>query len=228
MTWPYSKHITSTDDQTEMSGTIDTIRKDINLQRFNRLRWEKPLRDELLKIRTQKTILNKRFSFDKHYYERKLNSLQEQGILSANGFHLGRVNREMCLLEMEPKKGRNRRMNMRDILFDKFPNNRNVLPVRRELKWSLNHTTKSKIKTQTEQEALAPGKNRVDGCKTLPCDKLPTIIKPTFHDREEKKRDDVRGCLTRHDAKRNDETKLILKWINLSKCFPQTFRPTNH
>lgn len=71
----FSKEIIRTNDQVELPGTKETIRKDRTLLKLVRLRWEKSLKNELDRLDTEKSLLEKEYSFERHLYERKFKSL---------------------------------------------------------------------------------------------------------------------------------------------------------
>lgn len=140
MTWPYSKHITSTDDQREISGTTETIRKDRKLQKLSRLRWEKPLREELGKLKLEKTISDKRYIFEKHYYETKLRDFKGKRILSGNKLARDNLKRKEKGFNQQETEAKD--VN-KHVSVKKMPLPTVSLP-RRVLKWSLNDTTERK------------------------------------------------------------------------------------
>ena len=164
MTWPLSKRIISTDDQTEISGTKETIRKDRMLQKLSQLRWQKPLRDELGKLKREKILSEKTYTFEKHRYETKLKDFKGKRILFLRDKTRKEVNSN--IFPKEAKENIKRRMN--NIFVNKLSDSTVFLP-RKDLKWSLNDTTEKK---STEQEALAPSKVSENA---LNRDKLPTI-----------------------------------------------------
>ena len=166
MTWPLSKNIICTNDQTEISGTERTLRKDIILQKLNRLRCEKPLRDELGKLKTERILSEKRYAFEKHYYENKLKNFKGRRILSAFELLRNKSGKDDSsnLLPME--------LDIKRKIYNNFANklsdSTSLLP-RKDLKWSLNDPTEKKV---TERESLVLNKTRE---KHLNYDKLPTI-----------------------------------------------------
>lgn len=146
MTWPYSKHIISTDDQTEISGTTETIRKDRILQKSSRLRWEKTLRDELGRLKTEKMLSEKKYTFEKHYYETKLKDFKGKGLLSAADILYDKTSRKdgrlnHSLVQVGVKEDIKRRFNT--ILENKLLDS-TVFLQRKDIKWSLNDATDKK------------------------------------------------------------------------------------
>ena len=177
MTWPYSKHIISTDDQTEISGTTETIRKDRMLQKLSRLRWEKPLRDELGRLKTEKMLSEKKYTFEKHYYETKLKDFKGKGLLSATDILYDKTSRKdgnLNLLQAGLKEDMKRRMNT--ILENKLFDSTVLLP-RKDIKWSLNDTTEKRKKRPTDhEEVMILGKSSKNTLRNY--GKLPDIYDP--------------------------------------------------
>lgn len=172
MTWPYSKHIISTDDQTEISGTTETIRKDRKLQKFSRLRWEKPLRDELGRLKTEKMLSEKKYTFEKHYYETKLKDFKGKGLLSATDISYDRTSRKdvnLSLFQAGVKEDMKRGMNT--ILENKLLDSTVFLP-RKDIKWSLNDTTEKREKKPTDHAEVSTlsksSKNTLRNYRKLP------------------------------------------------------------
>ena len=144
MTWPYSKHIISTDDQTEISGTTETIRKDRILQKSSRLRWEKTLRDELGRLKTEKMLFEKKYTFEKHYYETKLEDFKGKGLLTATNISYDKTSKKdgrLNLVHVGVKEDMKRRLNT--ILENKLLDS-TVFLQRKDIKWSLNDATDKK------------------------------------------------------------------------------------
>ena len=166
MTWPLSKNISCTNDQTEISGTEKTLRKDRKFQQLNRLRCEKLLRDELGKLKTERMLSEKRHAFEKHYYETKLKDFKGRRILSAFEM-LRNKSRKDDSLHLLPM-GLDIKRKIKNNLVNKLSDSTVLLP-RKDLKWCLNDPTEKKA---TERERLSLNKTRE---KALNYDKLPTI-----------------------------------------------------
>ena len=166
MTWPLSKNIICTNDQTEISGTEKTLRKDRIIQKLNRLRCEKPLRDELGKLKAERMLSEKKYAFEKHYYETKLKDLKGRRILSAFELLRNKSRKDDSLHQLPMELVIKRKI--KNNLVDRFSDSTARLP-RKDLKWSLNDPTEKKV---TERESLALNKTRE---KALNYDILPTI-----------------------------------------------------
>ena len=69
------KYLLFTDDQTELSSTRETFRKDRNLAKL-RLRWSKVLNEELGKLKAEEFVFDKNYGFERHLYETKLKRLK--------------------------------------------------------------------------------------------------------------------------------------------------------
>ena len=175
MAWPYSKQVISTDDQTEFSGTNETIRKDRILQKFSRLRWEKPLRDELEKLRTGKILSEKNYIFEKHRYEAKLKDFKGIRNTSVGKACVSNTRKDVNL--NLHKKDVKRRMN--NFMVDELPDPVSFLP-RKNLKWSLNDTAE---RIPTKQQELTRGKNTSNELKR---GKLPSIYDQLLNDKGKK------------------------------------------
>lgn len=190
MAWPYLKHIMSTDDQTEISGTQETIRKDRKLQKLNRIRCEKPLRDELGKLRTEKSISEKNYSFERHYYEAKLKDFKGKRLLSAVELPRNKIRNESSLNPFQTKDNAHAKTN--NALIKNALELTSFLP-RNDLKWSLNDPA-SKI----EQKSLVVNKS-----SSVNAQKLPSIYNRRLSEAVARRQEIFkRGCLERLKLKR--------------------------
>ena len=80
----HSNYFLFTDDQTEVSDTLETIRKDRKRAQIRRLRWGKILSDELGRLRTEKLVFGKNYSFEKQVYEAKLKNIIDSSTRTKN------------------------------------------------------------------------------------------------------------------------------------------------
>jgi hypothetical protein len=224
MTWPLSKTIICTDDQTEVSGTKETLQKDRMLQKHNRLRWEKPLRDELCKLRAEKILSEKSYTFEKHYYETKLKDFKGKRILSAFELLRNKSRKECSLNLLSMKIDMQRRMY--STLVNKLSDSTELLP-RKNLKWSLNDLTETKT---AEQEAPVLSKTREKLASN--CDKLPTIFDESDSERVTIRKGKRSTWLTRLEkqkkGKPNRLPNAMLELKGLPNNLPPIIKESNH
>ena len=173
------------DDQTEISATRETIRKDMILAKLS-LRLDKVLKNEVYRLNAEQNVFDKRYCFEKNHYETKLRRLREEKQFSTARVRGLVVNRDEMRSNAN-RVGMKRILKRRNFLEEMVQQTSCI--TRRDLKWSLNDQSQSKfVKVQTasleesasssndKQARRFPGithkhpmfaaKNALDKCKT--------------------------------------------------------------